>query len=502
MKKNFWIIILIITLLIGFAFSACTDEEDYSSSKSLSLQFSSDTITFDTIFTTIGSVTKQIRVYNPENKAIKLDYITLGSGNNSYYRLNVDGDTSLVAKNVTIGAKDSIFIFVRVELDPNNLSNPLLVEDSIIFSFNGKQQSVLLMAYGQDAYYHLPKHTLGNDNNGTQYSLANEGGDTAGIQTNGNNINWKNDKPHIIVGTCVVDSAFTLHITDGTKIYMANNADFWVYKDGSLKVNGSTSNPVVFQSIRSQDRYSSIPGQWGKIYFIAGSKDNELNDVLIKNANIGVLVDTCVNENPTLTIKNTRIENCSQVGIYARGATIYGENVIVQNTGSYSVALTLGGSYEFIGSTFANYWTYDNTRTKSVLLLNDWYEAADGSKQLRRIEKASFHNTIIYGSLLDNEIEFDLTEGLQSQYLFDHCLLKSNALSNNNGTVQACVLNKDPMFTDVSSNDLHLENSSPAIGSGNGVYNSIVPYDIFGTFRLDPPSIGAIENRSSVEKRR
>lgn len=125
MKKNFWIIILIITLLIGFAFSACTDEEDYSSSKSLSLQFSSDTITFDTIFTTIGSVTKQIRVYNPENKAIKLDYITLDSGNNSYYRLNVDGDTSLVAKNVTIGAKDSIFIFVRVELDPNNLSNPL-----------------------------------------------------------------------------------------------------------------------------------------------------------------------------------------------------------------------------------------------------------------------------------------------------------------------------------------------------------------------------------------
>lgn len=118
----------------------------------------------------------------------------------------------------------------------------------------------------------------------------------------------------------------------------------------------------------------------------------------------------------------------------------------MQNTGSYSVALTLGGSYEFIGSTFANYWTYDNTRTKSVLLLNDWYEAADGSKQLRRIEKASFHNTIIYGSLLDNEIEFDLTEGLQSQYLFDHCLLKSNALSNNNGTVQACVLNKDPMF--------------------------------------------------------
>ena len=211
---------------VAICFTSCVNEEEYTKDSSVKLQFSADTVSFDTIFTTIGSVTKQIRVFNPENKAVKLDYITLGGGNHSYFRLNVDGDTSLTVRNIEIPAKDSIFIFIRTELDINNQSNPLLIEDSIIFAFNTKTQSVLLSAYGQDAYYHKPTHSLKLGETIVPYSLVNEGGKEAGVELNGNDVSWKTDKPHVIIGTCVVDSAFTLNLSDNTQIYMGNNSDF------------------------------------------------------------------------------------------------------------------------------------------------------------------------------------------------------------------------------------------------------------------------------------
>ena len=78
---------------------------------------------------------------------MKIDYISLKNGSASFFRLNVDACDDLVVRNVEIGARDSLYIFVRVELNPNNQTNPLLIEDEIQFGFNGKTQSVLLQAY-------------------------------------------------------------------------------------------------------------------------------------------------------------------------------------------------------------------------------------------------------------------------------------------------------------------------------------------------------------------
>lgn len=126
MKRIYILLLAILSIVLpNILFTSCVEDEDFATDSSINLKFSSDTLSFDTIFTTVGSITKQIRVFNPENSPIKIDRITLGGGNSSYFRLNVDGDTSLVAKDIEIAAKDSIFIFVRVELEPNNQNNPL-----------------------------------------------------------------------------------------------------------------------------------------------------------------------------------------------------------------------------------------------------------------------------------------------------------------------------------------------------------------------------------------
>lgn len=506
MKKSFESIFLIpafVFFFLGFAFTSCVDEGDYTTSSSVELKFSSDTLSFDTVFTTIGSTTKILMVYNKENQAVKIDRIKLGGGVASYYRLNVDGDTSLVAKDIEIGAKDSLYVFVRLELDYNNQSNPLLVEDSIEFFFNNKHQKVLLQAFGQDAYYHKPSHYLLSQNQSGGYdtiwfSMAHENPESCGVIVNGNDIEWKNDKPHVVLGVCAVDSAYTLNLSANTKIHFQNSAEFWVYKDATLKAEGDVSQPIVFQGLRLDEYYKDIPGQWGCVRFMAGCKDNVLNNVVVKNATIGILVDTCVTNNPTIEILNTKIENCSYIGLYSRGAVLDMKNSLVQNCGSYLLALTLGGSYQFVHCTFANYYNY-KTRTTPSLYFNDYYLDINYNVQYRAIERVEFYNSIVYGALSETEIEFDMIEQSLSTIRFDYCLAKYDVDNQNMNLFTNSIFNEEPLFIDASQGDLHLQENSPCIGKGSGVWGYNLPYDIEGNYRLDPPSIGAYEYKPQTK---
>lgn len=484
---------------MGLGFVSCVSEEDFVDSKYIDLKFSSDTIRFDTVFTTLGSVTKQIMVYNKENKPIKIDRISLGGGANSYYRLNVDGNTNIVVNDVVINAKDSMYIFVRVTINPNNQSNPLLVNDSIIFSFNGKQQFVHLEAYGQDAYYHVADKWLytyddkGNISDSIHYSLAEDGGEAKGCIVNGNNLEWKNDKPHIIFGTMILNSNKTLTISEGAKIHLNPNSVFYVLSNASLKINGTTQNNVVFEGMRKDDYYSTLPGQWGYIHYTAGSKNNILNNAVIKNGTFGIIVDTCVtNDIPTVSIENTRIENMSFYGIWSRGANLNVANTVVQNTGREALALTIGGKYQFVNCTFANYWSYDSRKSYSVLLLNNYYTDTNNNIQLRPIRECSFYNTIIYGSL-EEEISIDKADGAELNYYFESCLLHTKLLNGQSPNVSNTIFNQDPLFNDTKNGDLRVKANSPAIGKGNGSWNAIYPNDIIGKFRQYPPTIGAYE---------
>ena len=506
MKKSFesiFLILVFIFFFLSFAFTSCVDEGDYTTSSSVELKFSSDTLSFDTVFTTIGSTTKILMVYNKENQAVKIDRIKLGGGVASYYRLNVDGDTSLVAKDIEIGAKDSLYIFVRLELDYNNQSNPLLIEDSIEFIFNNKSQKVLLQAFGQDAYYHKPSHYLLSQNQSGGYdtiwfSMAHENPESCGVIVNGNDIEWKNDKPHVVLGVCAVDSAYTLNLNANTKIHFQNSAEFWVYKDATLKAEGDVSQPIVFQGLRLDEYYKDIPGQWGCVRFMAGCKDNVLNNVVVKNATIGILVDTCVTNKPTIEILNTKIENCSYIGLYSRGAVLDMKNSLIQNCGSYLLALTLGGNYQFVHCTFANYYNY-KTRTTPSLYFNDYYLDVNENVQYRAIERAEFYNSIVYGALSETELEFDMIEQSLSAIRFDYCLAKYDVDNQNVNLFTNSIFNEEPLFVDVSQGDLHLQENSPCIGKGSGVWGYNLPYDIEGNYRLDPPSIGAYEYKPQTK---
>jgi hypothetical protein len=262
----FFNLLLLSFLSVILLFSACKKEDDFIDDSSAKLSFSADSLLFDTVFTTLGSVTKQIKIYNTNNKSIRISSIKLGNGQNSMFRINIDGNPSYQLDNVEIAANDSMYIFVKLTINPNNQNNPLIVTDSIIFTTNGNIQDVNLVAWGQDAYYHVPnKKIIFSDGSFLQYSFA------------GCNLPWPNDKPHVIYGYCVVDSDSTLIIQEGTKIHLAPNAVLWVLDQATLKVNGTLNNKVFFQGSRLDSYYKNLPGQWGKIWLSRLSKDNEIN---------------------------------------------------------------------------------------------------------------------------------------------------------------------------------------------------------------------------------
>lgn len=470
--------------------TSCVKEEQYLTDSSVRLSFSSDTVTFDTIFTALATPTRYVKVYNNYDEPLLIDAVSVDGPFADRFRLNVDGDTNRMVRNVEIAAHDSIFIFVQANINPNDNTNPFLVSADILFNYNSKQQRLPIVAYGRNAVYHLPTYTH------SLYQLyINRRGqiDTLWIPFSIIDCsNWDHSRPHVVVGYAVVNSNETLALTAGDEIYFANDACLWVYDSATLDVQGTAQQPVLFTSIRHDGYYDSLPGQWSHIWLSQGSKDNRIEWALIENGTYGLMVDTNVNSNPTLDISNSIICNHSEEGIRGQGAYIVGDNLLVYNCGTALLDLHYGGRYQFSNSTFANYWRYSTRKTPAVII-NNYYSYNETTTFPRPIREASFRNCIIYGnyggSNNSGEIKFDRLEDCDFNYSFSHCLMRTSIVDNSDGTL---ILNRDPLFTDPQNNNFIPKKDSPAVGAGNAAY-LISPTDLLGNPRNNPPTIGALE---------
>jgi hypothetical protein len=466
----------LLSILLISLFSCQRDK--HLTDTSVKLTFSADTVLFDTVFTTIGSSTRQLKVYNPYNRKVLVSSIRLASGENSLFRINVDGIPGPSVRDIEILAKDSIFIFVEVTVNPLSINSPLILNDSIFFEINGNSQDVDLVAWGQNAHYIRPTNYISGL---PPFSIINC--DTT----------WTNNLPHVIYGYAVVDSSCKLNIEEGTRIHFHNGSGLWVYKGGSIKVNGTKEQPVIFQGDRLEAFYREVPGQWDRIWLNEGSVDNEFNYVIIKNGVIGIQAEILENlMGNKLKISNSIITNMSRSGILSRYYKIEAGNTVIANCGMYATELTMGGEYDFTHCTFANNWSYKLRKTPSVLILN---YIKDQNNQIiaAPLQKADFKNCIIYGNLENEILEDNIGQGVEFNYSFNNCLIKTNrTLSGNN-----IILNQDPMFRkplDRLEPDYQLQENSPAINKGNPAYaTGIWATDKNEVLRTGNPDLGAYE---------
>ena len=66
----------LIALVLAFSLTQCR-RESFIEDSSARVEFSEDTLFFDTVFSTIGSVTRYLRVRNNYDKSIRIDEIAL-----------------------------------------------------------------------------------------------------------------------------------------------------------------------------------------------------------------------------------------------------------------------------------------------------------------------------------------------------------------------------------------------------------------------------------------
>jgi hypothetical protein len=460
---------LIAIALTSFLFWLSCQKNETFDPDGQSLEFSADTILFDTIFSGIGSATKTLKVYNRGNTNITISEIGIAKGNQSKYMLNIDGRPSTAITNIKLRKNDSLYIFVKVLINTNQ--DALLEQDSIVFKLEGKIRDVKLLAWGQDV--HLINGKI--------------------IQTE----TWTGQKPYLVYNSMLVDENQVLTIAEGTKIYFHRGSRLYV--SGTLKIEGSLEKPVTLQGDRLEPMYSDVPGQWEGIWLMNGSKHNQMDYAIIKNAIIGIQVDTLADITvPTLKISNSRIQHMSFAGIYAQGSTIFATNCLIADCGFYAVALTIGGSYEFYHCTFANYWQNSFRNTPSVLLNN--YYTYQGKPIIRDIVRAGFYNCLVWGNR-ENEIMIDAYPGAGIlNYEFNHCLLRfSSASKLNTNFLKSCILNQDPLFEDFEKYHFGLEKLSPAIDKASpewiNKYPAYLMFDILKKNRLIDiaPDMGAFE---------
>jgi hypothetical protein len=463
----------VVTLLL-----ACQKENSFITSGDAKLDFSLDTISFDTIFTTVGSTTKNFRVYNPRKQSIEISSIYLAGGQQSNFRINVNGIESHKINNIEVRPEDSLYVFVEVTVDPNGTNLPMVIKDSIVFVTNGNTQDVNLLAYGQDV----------NLIKGVFYQ---------------EDVTWTLNKPYLILDSVWVDSSYTLSIDPGVQVFLHKNASIVI--GGSIRVNGTLENPVVFRGDRLDDiltdiPYDDAPNQWDRIALLGTSSNNKIDHAIIRNATIGLQM-----EFTDLVLTNTIIRNMSYSGIFSVFAEINAYNCVIADCQAGNINVFLGGKYNFNHVTVANYWgqvgVQAGQRKVPSVLLRDWIEIfVDGESQsfVADLEEATFTNSIIYGSF-HSEIGFSsfAGDGLFN-YNFDNCLIKVHPDSvdiTDPGKFTDITINKNPGFKDIKTWDYELDTLSPAMNIGKETYALEVPFDLNGNSRLNDlgPDAGAYE---------
>lgn len=482
MKSGFKYIIPIL-MILALAISSCRKDTKIDDDPSLKLDFSTDSIIFDTVFTTVGSITRFVKVYNNHDNAVNISSIRLLGGESSQYRINVDGQPAVQENNVEVAGKDSLFVFVRVTIDPTSGLAPFVVSDEISFITNGNEQKVTLAAWGQDAHYILADKSIGS----LKYKI---------VAAEDSMVTWPADKPYLVYGYAVVDSTGSLTIEAGAQIHFHNQSGLWVYKGGSLKVYGTQEEPVVFQQDRLEPFFRDLPGQWDRIWLNEGSVNNEINYAVIRNGFIGLQAETL--QEPMgnqLTLTNTIIENMSGIGILGRYYAILGINNVVANCGQLGILLQ-GGSYDFRQCTFGNYFK-DGVRQDPNMAITNYYLDPSEVLYVYNLD-AYFGNSIIYGNR-EEEMLLDSDDQGDYSYVFDHCLLKTTMNISDETIFPGCIKNQDPIYVDVDNNNLALDSLSPGIdmGSADVINTSVLPgvidKDILGISRIASPDMGAYE---------
>jgi hypothetical protein len=468
-------VVYCIAILLFFIilYTSCKKEDRFITASDAIVSTSTDTLKFDTVFTTAGSVTKLFKIFNNNNQKLNISNIQLMGGATSFYKMNVDGLPGTQFNNIEIAANDSVYVYATVNVNPNLSSLPFIVRDSIKIQWNGNTQFVQLQAYGKNAIFLNNQKITGN-------------------------VTWNNTLPYVILGGIRVDTTATLTIQKGTKIYLHANAPFIV--DGTLIAQGEKwdTTKVVFQGDRLDEPYKNYPGAWPGIIFRGQSKNNQLQYAIVKNAFQALIVEgLSINANPKLTLNETIVDNAYDAGLLCVNGSVQARNSLFSNCGT-NIGLTLGGQYNFNHCTVASY-SNSNLLHKDPVLFATNYLRVNNTTVNTAAMNAQFTNCIFWGDFgtVEDEVIVDRLTAAPFTVNFNKCIYKVKTALNPLINNTAGLINTPPQFDSINTSrsfyNFRLKAASPALNNGAATANNT---DLDGNNRpVGLPDIGCYEKQ-------
>lgn len=467
-KLRFLLPFALIAMLLPAMVGCISD--DFTTSPSDVLSFSTDTVSFDTVFTDLGTPTARLKVYNRAKKSVNISSIRFASPE-SNFTMNVDGQSGREFSDVEIRGGDSIFVFIECYIPEQEQNEPQLVEDNLQFVTNGVTQNVLCEAWGQNVT-RLRELTIESDTTFTA------------------------EIPYVVFGSLTVAEGATLTIEPGANVLFHDGATMTV--NGTLNAVGAPGKMINFRGDRLDNvlpdvSYDILAGQWGGIRIAPESFGNRMEYVDMRSTKTGLVVDSCSNlDQRKLLLVNSWLHNSQQNALEVNYAWVDAYGCVFSEAAWASVYLA-GGIHSFIQCTLSNYYLFsvpsDPLLTLAHCMPEDLVE-----DPYQPLMVAVFDNCIFYGMPADLNIG-DLTG---SDVYLQFCSLKSPGTDDDNFI--GCLWDTDPLFLTVRSDyyfNYHVQEDSPVIGMGYAPFLDEYTYtDMDGVNRLavspnGSPTLGA-----------
>lgn len=433
-------LLYIFILFLGISSLAGCISDDFTTSPGARLRFSTDTVSFDTVFTDVGTPTARLKVFNPEKKSVNISSIRFRNPD-SNFSMNVDGVSGYDFSNVEIRGGDSIFIFIECYIPETNAARPFLISDDLLFTLNGNEQSVRVEAYGQNVV-RLRNAVVERD------------------------LTLTAEKPYVVFDSLTVKPGATLRIDPGAMILFHDKASLVV--EGKLEAVGEPGKMINLRGDRLDNvlpdvGYDILAGQWKGIRFDAKSFDNRMEYVEMQSTSCGVVVDSTSNlSRQKLTLVNSWLHNSEGSVLTSKHAKVDAYGCVFSEAADAVVSLT-GGEHLFSQCTLANYYLF-SIISNPILSLYHLLPGDLEENPLNPLMTASFNNCIIYGIASDINVG-DLAG---SNVFLRYTLLKSEGTNDDNFI--SCIWGENPKFLTVREDyyfNYHLEDDSPAIGAGD-----------------------------------
>ena len=468
---------LCLLALLLCVMTGCQDDDSFSTNVSNILSFSADTVKLDTVFSAVPTTTRTFWVHNESGDGIRCTNIRLERGNQSGFRVNVDGvylgsESGYQASEVEIRKGDSIRVFVELTSPVNGRNKPWLVEDNLLFLLeSGVTQKVNLNAYSWDAIKYRNLHIT-------------------------NDTTLTGDRPIIVYGKLTVEEHATLTLAAGTTLYFHDGGGIDVY--GRLCSQGEAGKEVILRGDRLDWMFDYLPydlmsGLWDGIHFYETSYDNVMEFTDLHSSFNGIVCDSADVEKQKLTLKNMTVHNCQGKGLSTVNCKVTAENCQFTNT-LYECVDILGGDVTMNHCTLAQFYPFDSNRRPAL----NYYSTA--TMPLLRMDCI---NSIVTGYPEDVVMGATENENIPFNYRFISSILRTPAVEDAEHIIDVIFENvedtasvqgdKHFKLVDINTQhyDFHLDSLSPAINKGSKDYP--VSNDRDGKARDDQPDIGCFE---------